>query len=169
MEYKANINELETKLSSAEREAENHMKDAAIARNELSDIRKELESKDGSSNLLSKQLTERDENERILCAEIEQLKTESDVLNRTIGDLEATIVKLDEDITTSDTNINSYKATEEELKKGLVKVTQEREEFESRALEMEQALDEFVRSTESRIRSSGRSSVGKQAYFTFST
>lgn len=159
---KEDLDFAELQLASVRRETEFLLQENDNLKIDLSQIRSKMESKDGSSNELSQQLQERDEKERILHEEIEKLKNKSDVLTRTISDLEATIVKLDEDVNASHDQVNDSKQRETKMEKSLEEMKVERESLELRVLEMEQALDEFVKSTESRKKSSGRSSAELQ-------
>ena len=80
------------------------------------------------------------------------------MLNKTILDLESTIVKLDEDMSSSRKSIESSKDRQNELEESLKKTLEEKKEFETRLREMELALDDFVQSTESRKKASAQSS-----------
>lgn len=110
---------------------------------ELSQLREELSSKDGNSNILSQQLEEKE-------IKLNDMRKENDVLSKTVQDLEATIIKLDEDVVTSQKSAEAAMGRQQELEDALKRMSSEKEGFESQLQEMGQALDDFVQSTENR-------------------
>ena len=120
---------------------------------ELKSTIEKLNVSNNNSNLLTEKLSERDGNEQVLCAEITQLQYENEKLNKTMVDLEATILQLDGDINESKGNLNKYKIHEDELQKGLTKANEEKEEIKNVIMEMEQVLKTFGESSNTRRKS----------------
>ena len=146
------ISDLKSSLEKSEDDMKQTKAKLDNAVQELSQLRKELSSKDGNSNILSKQLEEKE-------SKLNDIRKENDILSKTVKDLEATIIKLDEDVVTSQKSADAAMGRQQELEEALKRMSIEKEGFESQLQEMGQALDDFVQSTENR-RSTNNSESG---------